>query len=142
MAAGINLSDPNLGPFTFSDETTRTRTLDATINHQSGNNSITFSGRVGQDEGSSDEDFFEANLSWSRPLNRSTSVSADAGYERSEFKDEDRNDNTYTAGASLSYQLWSNVNSSLSYNFEKRQSSDGDDSFTENSITLSATISF
>ena len=79
---------------------------------------------------------------WSRPINQNTNVSANAGYERSEFKDEDRNDNTYTAGASLSYRLWSNVNSSLSYNFEKQQSTDGADSFTENSITLSATISF
>ena len=136
--------DPNADPFSFTDGTTRTRTLTLGANHTTGRNSFSLSGRAGTSEGQSEDDetFYEARLNWSRTLNQELSLSSSAGYEHSEFDEDDRNDDTYDFDLGLSYRLTSEASASLQYSFQAQDSSDSDESFYENAVTLGLSISF
>src|SRR3546814_13660318 len=57
-------------PFSFEDETTRTRTLRLGATHQSGRDTVGLAAFAGTNEGGSegDEEFYQARLTWGRPL--------------------------------------------------------------------------
>lgn len=131
-------------PFTFDDETTRTRTLRVSANHRTGRDSFNVSGLAGTSEGGSvgDEEFYTATLSWSRPLSQGLNLSSSASYDHSSFDEDDREDHTYRANLGLNYSLASNAQAFLSYNFQARDSSDADKDFYENAVTLGLSLSF
>lgn len=134
----------DLGPFTFDDETTRTRTFRTSASHQSGRNAFNVFGLVGMSEGGSDgdEDFYSATISWTRTLSPELSLTTRGSYDRSEFDEDNREDDTYRASLGLSYQLAPNAQASLSYDFQNRDSTEEDEDFYENAVTLSFSISF
>jgi uncharacterized protein (PEP-CTERM system associated) len=131
-------------PFTFDDETTRTKTLQVGANHRSGRNTFRLTGLGGTSEGGSDgdEEFYQARLTWGRTLSSDLSLTSSAAYDRSDFQDEDRTDDTYSLDVSLGYQLSSDARASLSYSFQNRESTDDDESFFENAVTVGLTLSF
>jgi uncharacterized protein (PEP-CTERM system associated) len=69
-------------------------------------------------------------------------MSSSAGYERSEFDEDDRNDDTYDFDLGLSYRLTSQASASLRYSFQAQDSTESDESFYENAVTLGLSISF
>ena len=144
--------DPNTGepilpeddPFTFDDETTRTRTLRIGANHVDGNNTFGLLALKGESEGGSegDEEFYEARLTWSRALGDEMSFNASASYEHSEFDEDDRTDDTYLLNTTLGYNFAANARAFMSYSFEVQDSTDEDENFTENSVTIGITASY
>jgi polysaccharide export outer membrane protein len=131
-------------PFTFEDETTRTRTLRLDATHLSGNNIFGLTALGGNSEGGSegDEDFYQARITWSRTLSEELSFAAIASYQHSKFDDDDRTDDTYFFNTSLDYALSGHIRAFMSYSFETRDSTDDDESFTENTVTIGATATY
>jgi hypothetical protein len=132
------------GPFTFVDETTRTRTLRVGANHFEGNNTFALFALKGDSQGGSqgDEDFYGARFTWSRPLSEELSFIATASYEHSKFNVDDRTDDTYLFNTSLGYSLTANAQAFMSYSFQTRDSTRDDESFTENTVTIGVTASY
>ena len=131
-------------PFTFEDETTRTRTLRLSADHSSGRSNFVLSGLVGTSEGGTDgdEEFYQARISWNRSLTTAMGFTAGASYRRSDFQDEDRTDDTYSLRAGLTYQLSSDASAFGVYNFRTRDSTDSDESYYENAVTVGVRIAF
>lgn len=131
-------------PFTFEDETVRTRTFRLSAEHRSGRNTVRLSGLAGTADGGSqgDEEFYQARLTWGRPLSPAMGFTASAIYQHSDFQDEDRTDDTYHLNAGLSYQLSSDAQAFAAYNFQVRDSTDDDESFFENAVTVGLRITF
>ena len=131
-------------PFSFNNGTTRTRTLRFGANHTSGRNTFALTGTAGTSRGESedDEDFYDASLSWSRKLSQELNLSSSAAYERSEFQDDDRTDDTYSVDMGLSYRLSPAASASLRYSFQAQDSTDSGESFYENAVTLGLSFSF
>ena len=136
--------DPNDPVTSFNDTTTRTRSLRGAIRHSSGRNTVTLSGSASRETGGSngDEDFYDAILSWTRRLSRQLGFSLSAGYERSEFSSDGREDDNYRFNSSLSYRLFSTTSANLSYSFQKQDSTDSSQEFTENTVTVGLSIGF
>lgn len=131
-------------PFTFDDETTRTRTLRLGARHVDGRNTFNLTGLKGMTDGGSegDEDLYEARISWSRSLSDEFTFNTSASYEHSKFEDEDRTDETYRATVSLDYNLSESARTFMSYTFQDRDSTDEEESFTENALTIGITASW
>jgi uncharacterized protein (PEP-CTERM system associated) len=68
--------------------------------------------------------------------------STSAAYQRSDFQDEDRTDDTYSLRAGLTYQLSSDASAFGVYNFRIRDSTDSDESYYENAVTVGVRIVF
>lgn len=136
--------DGNRDPFSFDDETTRTRTLRLAANHVTGRNVFGLSALRGTSEGGSegDEEFYTARFSWARPLSTDLDFTAIASYDHSKFDEEDRTDDTVFLNLGLSYRLSSDVQALTSYSFQARESTDSDEEFYENSITFSILTTF
>jgi polysaccharide export outer membrane protein len=131
-------------PFTFDDETTRTKTLRLGADHTSGRNSFGLSGLAGTSEGGTDgdEDFYTASVSWGRSLSTELQLNAGASYDHRKFDEDDRTDDTYGVNMGLSYSLAPNARASMSYSFQTRDSSEDDESFYENAVTVGLSFSF
>jgi polysaccharide biosynthesis/export protein len=144
--------DPNTGlpveitddPFTFEDETTRTRTLRLGATHVDGRNTFRLTGTQGSSDGGSegDEDFYVARISWSRSLSEEFTLDTSASYEHSKFDQEDRTDDTYLLNLRLGYQLSDSARTFMSYSFQNRDSSDEDESFVENAVTVGISATY
>jgi polysaccharide biosynthesis/export protein len=130
--------------FTFEDETVRTRTFRLSADHTSGRNSFRLSSLAGTSDGGTqgDEEFYQARATWGRPLTSTIGFTASATYQRSEFQDEDRTDDTYRLSTSFNYQLSSDAQAFASYNFQTRDSTDDDESFFENAVTVGIRLAF
>ena len=114
------------------------------IRHSSGRNTIAFSGSANRETGGSngDEDSFGANLSWTRSLSRQLSFSSSAGYERNEFSSDGRDDDNYRFNGSLSYRIFGAASANVSYSFQKQDSTDSTQEFTENTVTVGLSVGF
>lgn len=134
----------NDDPFTFDDETTRTRTLRLGLSHVDGPNTFDFSALRGTSDGGSDgdEEFYEAGIGWSRSLTDEFTFNTRASYEHSKFEDEDRTDDTYLAVLSLDYQFSESARTFVTYSFQTRDSTDDEESFTENALTIGVSASW
>ncbi len=135
--------DPNDPVTSFNDTTTRTRSLRSAIRHSSGRNTVTLLGSASRETGGSDgdEDSYDAILSWTRRLSRQLSFSSSAKYEHNKFFD-GREDDNYRFNSSLSYRLFSTTSANLSYSFQKQDSTDSSQEFTENTVTVGLSIGF
>jgi polysaccharide export outer membrane protein len=135
--------DPD-DPFTFEDETVRTRTLRVGADHRAGRDTFRLTGLAGTSEGGSqgDEEFYEARLTWGRPLNQEITLTSSARYQRSDFEEDDRLDDTYTLNVGLGYRLSSDARASLNYSFQTRDSTEDDRSYYENAVTVGISLSF
>jgi polysaccharide export outer membrane protein len=131
-------------PFTFEDDTTRTRNLRVGVNHIEGNNTFGFFALGGENKGGEegDEKFYQARITWSRILNEELNFAATASYEHSKFDDDDRTDDTYFFNANLDYHVAANAHAFVSYSVQKRDSTDNDESFLENAITIGLTAEY
>jgi len=150
-ARGIVI-DPNTGepveqqpgPFTFQDETTRRRTLEVGATHVEGNDTFGLFGLRGDSEGGSsgNENFYESHATWSHALSEELNFHALASYQHSDFSDENRRDDTYLVGTSLSYKLSDQAQAFTSYSFQTRDSTSPDESFTEHAVTIGLAVTF
>ncbi|WP_321371010.1 outer membrane beta-barrel protein [uncultured Desulfuromusa sp.] len=90
-----------------------------------------------------EDDAYGVRVDFSRPLARAVAANLDAEYERAEFDDAGVNEdvNRLTFGASLDYE-YRRFLASLGYRYRMNESDiDGND-YTNNIITLSATVRF
>lgn len=131
-------------PFTFQDETTRTKTFTLGVSHSSGRDAINLQGLAGTSEGgaSGDEEFYQGRVTWARPLTPVLSFTSSAAYQRSDFQDDDRTDDTYSLDLGLAYRLTSDVRAAVNYSFELQDSTDSDESYYENAVTVGIAIAF
>lgn len=131
-------------PFTFEDETTRTKTFRFSLTHTDGNNTFGLTGLKGSSDGGSegDEDFYLARATWSRALSQEFSLDTSAAYEHSKFEEDDRNDDTYSVSLRLNYQLSEGIHTFMNYNFQTRDSNDADEEFLENAVTIGVSASY
>jgi polysaccharide biosynthesis/export protein len=131
-------------PFTFEDETTRTRTLRVGASYVDGVNSFRLSGLRGSSDGGSegDEDFYVARITWSRALSDELNLNTSASYEHSNFEEDDRVDDTYLVNLGLGYRVSESIQTFMSYSFQTQDSSDEDESFTENALTVGVSASW
>lgn len=144
--------DPNTGEivdvradsFTFQDETTRTHTLRVGATHTDGRNTFALSAVRGTSTGGSDgdEDFYSARFTWSRDLSEELSFNTSASYRHSHFDEDSRTDDTYRVNLGLDYDLTANTQAFMSYSFQTRDSSDPDEEFLENAVTIGVTASY
>ena len=131
-------------PFTFEDETTRTKTLRVGAQYARDGDRFALSGLKGSSTGGSegDEDFYEARITWSHAFDEEFNLNTSASYEHSNFDEENRTDDTYRVNLSLGYQLSPNAQTFLGYSFQTRDSSEDDESFTENTVTIGISASY
>ena len=95
------------------------------------------------DEGGEDELSYGANASWTRRFNPSWSGTLFGGFTRSEFRDaENQKDNEYTASFTLIYSIVPGADLAGSYTFRLQDSTDPEDEFTENAVSVGITLSF
>lgn len=131
-------------PFTFDDETTRTRTLRLGFRHADGNDTFGLFALKGDSTGGSegDEDFYEVGITWSRALSEDINFNASASYDHSDFEEDDRTDDTYLITTGLGYKVTSNARAFLTYSFETQDSTDDDEAFTENAVTIGISATY
>ena len=131
-------------PFSFQDETTRTRTLRLGAVYADGRDTITLSGLRGTSDGGEDGDekFYNAAITWSRILSEEFNFSTLAAYEHSDFTDDNRTDDTYLVNLRLGYQLSGRAQTFVSYSFQAQDSTQEDEDFIENAITVGITASY
>src|SRR3546814_12522018 len=94
--------------------------------------------RSGTNEGGSegDEEFYQARLTWGRPLTPVAGFTSSASYRHSDFEDEDRTDDEYRLSAGVTYQLSPDARASLAYNFQNLDSTDGEARLFEQAVTF------
>ncbi len=137
--------DPNTNPFTLEDETTRNKVLRLGLDGVAGRNTISINSSWGRQDGSADgdEESISVGANWTRPLSNQLSLFVSAGYERTEFNDiDDRRDEDYTVGGTLSYDIYADVAATFSYFFQRRISDEDNESFTENAVVLGIRATF
>src|SRR3546814_18402647 len=90
-------------PFSFEDETTRTRTLRLGATHQSGRDTVGLAAFAGTNEDGSegDEEFYQASLNWGLPLTPAAGFTSRASYSHSDFETEDSTDEEYRQSAGV-----------------------------------------
>lgn len=141
--------DPNTSPFRIDDRTTRTRQFTVSATHARGRDSINAIASIQRQEeegaagaGQNDEDARFA-FTWNRTLNRNASLSTTGTVSRSELdRNPDRTDTTVTLRSRLSYRLFQNLSANVQYGFQNRFSTDDDEEFTENVVTVGVQARF
>ena len=118
--------------------------LQGSADHASGRNTFGLSGLFGKSEDGVDgnETFYGSTFSYNRILTPEISLSSVASYDRSEFPEEGRDDDTYRANVGLNYALSSSAQASFTYFFQKRESDQADQDYYENAVTLAIGVSF
>ncbi len=90
-----------------------------------------------------DETVFGTSLRFSRKHTRKANSSVSFSYRNTDFGTVDgREDDFFTASASLSYRIFTDFNGSVAYNFSKRSSSVDSNDLTSNSLTVSLQKTF
>ncbi len=138
--------DPSTSSTSLDNDTQRTKTLSTGLNGVRGRNTFGITGTVEFTEDQSsigdDEDAYIVNLSWGRQLSPRAQIGTNASYARNEFKLDGREDNEYSAGIEYSYNLFENMRAFGSYDFTKQDSTDSNEEFLENLVTLGVGVTF
>jgi uncharacterized protein (PEP-CTERM system associated) len=139
--------NPNPNPTSLVDTTNRTETFRLGLAGSSGRNTFSLTGtyQKSEQEGGLSQDDQEATTvasSWGRRLSPDLGAQVFANYSNGQFDPEDREDNTYTAGASLGYSVYRNIQATASYSYTMRDSSDDVQEFTENVVTVGLHMTF
>jgi uncharacterized protein (PEP-CTERM system associated) len=137
--------DPNSVPVSILTTTTRTKTFKAGLSYARGRNSFRIDGTVtDQDEeaGVNDEKVNSIHASFGRQLNRRTNLRVFGTYQDSRIEDEDRDDDEYTIGSSVSYRLGRQATAFGGYTYRMQDSTDPTDEYSENRVTIGARITF
>jgi hypothetical protein len=131
-------------PFTFDDETTRTRTFRLGAEYSKDGDRVELFGLIGSNSGGSegDEDFYTARITWSHALSNELNFNTAASYEHSKFDEDNRTDDTYLLNLRLGYRLSDSAQTFMAYSFQNRDSSEEDESFTENAVTIGLSASY
>ena len=148
------LIDTNTGlPFDSSSSTTTidsgtqyTKTFATGLTGVRGRNTFGVTGTVefidDQSDEGEDEDAYSLNLNWGRQLSPRAQLGANVAYTRNEFKSDGRNDDEYSAIIRYSYNIFTNMTAFSSYNLTKQTSTDENEEFVENLITLGVGVAF
>ncbi len=80
-----------------------------------------------------------ATVNWSHELLRNVLTNANAGYVRDDFTGTSRTDNTFLAGAGVTYLINRNFSLDATYSFTKRNSDDSNEEYTDNVIFFGLT---
>jgi polysaccharide export outer membrane protein len=136
--------DPNNVGTSFSDETTRTKSLRGAAQHSTERNTFTLAGEIIEQTGGTDgdEDVYGVGFSWARILTRDLSFVSSVSYERNEFSDTDREDDIYIFVGSLSYRFQQAAIATVAYTYQQQDSTDNAEEFKENTVTVGVSIPF
>jgi uncharacterized protein (PEP-CTERM system associated) len=136
--------NPRPNRFDIDDQTTRVKSLDARIDGQRGRNTFRLTGGFDREEieGSGDEeDVLTTSASFARLLNPNLSANGVVAYEKIKFND-GQDDRELTMSAGMSYNLYSNMQATVSYSFRHQNSNEETSEFTENRVTVGLRASF
>lgn len=136
--------NPNVPGANFDDTTSRTRTVNGSIQHSSGLTTVTLAGSSSRRSGgfNGDQDTDRATLSGTQRLSRQMSLSSSASIERRDYAVDSREDDVYRFNGALSYQLFSAASANLSYSFQKQDSSNNGNDFIENTLSVGVSVNF
>lgn len=140
--------NPNTSTTGLQDQTTRTKTLNVVLLGTRGRNSFQIQGTAenSKDEGTGstnlEEDSYTFSVGWQRRLNPKTNLSVFGNYGRNEFTSDNRTDNEFGAGSTLSYVVFTNVDAFASYRFDKKISTDNTVEFMENRVSVGLRMTF
>lgn len=137
--------DPNTGDLGVRNERQRTTTYSASLNTILGRNTFGLSYSRQEKEGLFSGAADKSNSvsgNWRRQINPRTDLSTAASYINQQFGSSSRENNQYTATASLNFRISRNASASLSYNFRRRESTISTDQFNENAVVVGARYSF
>ncbi len=141
--------DGSTGPTSLVDTTTRNKTFRAAVVADRGRNTFNFSTvyREQKEEtsgvtSSEDETGFTVSGSWSRRLDRQTTLLLDGSIDSTDFDAQDRVDTEYSVGTRLNYSVFENINAFVDYNFRLQESDLDSQEHTENRISVGARGTF
>ena len=90
-----------------------------------------------------DEETFAVDVSWSRRLTPSWTGAISGSFSRSQFREDENDKNTeYTAGLTIAYAIVPGADLVGSYTFRLQDSTDPEDEFTENTVSLALVLRF
>ena len=138
--------DPTTGETSVEDEITRTRTLTVAVRATRGRNSFVVSGNIQRQteegDGDGDETAYSVSSSFGRQLSRRTDLTLNGAFSRNEFEEDDRDDNEFNLSTALNYVVFRNINAFTSYRYRKQISTNDDEEFTENSVSVGVRMTF
>jgi len=132
-------------PFSITNNTTRTKQFLTTLAAVRGLNTVNLAVGVSQqtDENTGDEqDNVSASADWTRQLNPRLTFNLSGGYQYTDFKDLDRQDDDYRAFGVLDYRILNDLNGTLSYRYRRRDSDVDTAEYTENRVAVGIRASF
>ena len=116
----------------------------ARIDGQRGRNTFRLIGSLEREEIESsgdEEDILTTSASFARQLNPELSANGVFTFERIEFAD-GQDDREFTVTGGMSYNLYTNVQATLSYSFRHQNSNEETSEFTENRVTVGLRAGF
>ena len=95
------------------------------------------------DTGDADEETFRIDVGWTRRLTPSWTGGISGSFSRSQFREDENDKNTeYTAGLTIAYAIVPGADLVGSYTFRLQDSTDPEDEFTENAVSLALVLRF
>ena len=95
------------------------------------------------DTGDADEEAFTVDVNLTRRLTPAWTGGISGGFSRSQFRDDENDKNTeYTAGLTVSYTIVTGADLVGNYTFRLQDSTDPEDEFTENAVSLALVLRF
>jgi len=137
--------DPRNSLSSIRDETTRTKTFRLDVNGSRGRNSFGAGFTIERQDvepSGDDEDSIAVTANWGRQLQRDLNLDLRGSYENTKFSLDGREDHDYIFDGGLSYSLTTNVNASLSYGYQRRDSNVAAEEYVENSVSINVSMQF
>lgn len=140
--------------FSIRDEITRTETVAARLNTRFDRNSIGLTATYRTEDedavnGDETEESYEVSVDYRRPLTRDVSLSLNGSYENVTFRNltgaqgvSEIEDDNYDASIGLSYTGFERLSLNARYIHSRRESTQANDDFRENAVTLSGRLTF
>lgn len=140
--------DGNVGPTSLVDTATRTKTFQANVSTTRGRDTFnfgtTFRKQKSDNAGATPDG--ETGLvftgAWSRRLNPQTNFQLNGSIDNTELDQNSQEDTVYVVGTGLDQNVYSNVNAFVNYTYRMRESTDPNQEYTENNISIGARATF
>lgn len=132
----------------IDDQTALTKTAQAALVGSSGRNIFELGGAYerrdtrNSDEADNDTDVIQGTAAWKRQLTPSLNMEIAGSYANKDFKDDDRKDDQYEIGASLTYLVFENLAATTSYSYRRNDSTDNIEEYVENRVTIGLRYTF
>ena len=137
--------DPNSNLVSSDSDTSRVRTLRSRVSGSFGRNTYRVDGSMQErdEAGAVDtEQVYSAGANYRRSLSSQARMTVSGRYRVTEFDDGIRKDDEITLDGTFNYTIARNLNANTTYRFRDSSSTDAENEFTENRVSVGMTMSF